>query len=365
MDLMVATGCREKNKSKGGVAMDGVEFFKPGRPTRSSFAPWRRGVLAILGLIAVAAICSVAHPAQAQDSNYPTRPIRLVVSFPPGGGIDGVARLFADKLSTVLHQSVIVENRGGAAGSIAGKQVASAAPDGYTILVGSNSMVINQIVNPKSGLDVEHDLLAIASVAKQAIIIVTPPDLKVGSLKELIALAHQRPLTYGTPGAGSIPHLLIEELLEKIPGAKMTHVPFQGAGPALTATIAHQVDVGSMTLPPAIPLVKAGKLHGLAVTIPARSAALPQVPTTAEAGFPEVLGTAWAGIFVPLKTPKPIAKRIEDAILEVAAMPAIKERLIQLGYETASTPGAQFQKELSAETRMWKEVIAKSTLQPK
>lgn len=325
-------------------------------------APGRRW---LRGLFVFAAICATLGTAQAQDSAYPSRPIHLVVSFPPGGGIDGVARLFADKLSGVLHQSVVVENRGGAAGSIAGKQVASAAPDGYTVLVGSNSMVINQIINPKSGLDVEHDLMALASVAKQAIIVVTPSDLKVGSLKELIALARERPLTYGTPGAGSIPHLLIELLVEKLPGVQLTHVPFQGAGPALTAAIAHQVDIGSMTLPPAVPLVKAGKLHALAVTIPQRSAALPDVPTTAEAGFPEVVGTAWAGIFVPLKTPPAVAKKIENAILEVAAMPSIKQRLTELGYETAATPGVQFQKEISEETRMWADVVAKSTLKPK
>jgi tripartite-type tricarboxylate transporter receptor subunit TctC len=328
--------------------------------------PRRRQVLRpIVALLACTLAGTIFGQAQAQDSNYPSRPVRLVVSFPPGGGIDGVARLFAEKLSGVLHQSVVVENRGGAAGSIAGKQVASATPDGYTILVGSNSMVINQIVNPRSGLDVQHDLMALAAVARQAIIIVTPPDLKVGSLKELIALARQRPLTYGTPGAGSIPHLLIELLLEKLPGVKLTHVPFQGAGPALTATIAHQVDIGAMTLPPSVPLVKAGKLHALAVTIPQRSAALPQVPTTAEAGYPEVLGTAWAGIFVPLKTPQPIAKRIEQAILQVAGMPDIQQRLITLGYEVTTTGSAQFQKELATETQMWTDVVAKSTLKPK
>jgi tripartite-type tricarboxylate transporter receptor subunit TctC len=328
------------------------------RTRRARLAAWTVAALVVI------TACAAFTRAQAQDS-YPSRPVRLVVSFPPGGGIDGVARLFADKLSGVLHQSVVVENRGGAAGSIAGKQVAGAAPDGYTVLVGSNSMVINQIVNPKSGLDVEHDLLALANIAQQAIIIVVPPDLKVNSLKELIALARERHLTYGTPGAGSIPHLLIELLLEKLPDVKLTHVPFQGAGPTLTAAIAHQVDIGAMTLPPAVPLVKAGKLHALAVTIPQRSAALPQVPTTAEAGYPEVVGTAWAGIFVPLKTPAPVAKKIEEAILAVAAMPAIRQRLVELGYEAAATPGAQFQKEISAETKMWTEVVANSTLKPK
>jgi tripartite-type tricarboxylate transporter receptor subunit TctC len=146
---------------------------------------------------------------------------------------------------------------------------------------------------------------------------------------------------------------------------KLAPVPFPGAGPTLTAAIAHQVDIGAMTLPPAVPLVKAGKLHALAVTIPQRSAALPQVPTTAEAGYPEVVGTAWAGIFVPLKTPAPVAKKIEEAIRAVAARPAVRQRLVERGYEAAATPGAQFQKEISEETKMWTEVVAKSTLKPK
>lgn len=321
----------------------------------------RRGILAFAGL----AICAWLAPAQAQQDGYPSRNIRLVVGFPPGGGIDVVARLFAERISGILKQTVFVENRGGAAGGLAGKQVASAAPDGYTMLAGSNSMVINQILHPKSGLDVERDLYPVASVARQAIIIVAAPDFKVGSLKELLDIARERPVIYGTPGAGSIPHLLIEQIASMNPGIQVTHVPFQGAAGALTAAMANQIQVASTTLPPAIPLVNAGKLRGLAVTTPTRSRALPQVPTTGEAGFPTILGAAWAGIFVPAKTPKPIVARLEDAILKVSEMPDVKEKLNTLGFDAVILSGNQFRQYLSDEIKTWTDVVAKSSLKPR
>jgi tripartite-type tricarboxylate transporter receptor subunit TctC len=297
--------------------------------------------------------------AQAQQGAYPSRPVRLIVSFPPGGGLDIIGRLFAEKMTGILGQPVIVENRAGAAGAVAGKQVASADPDGHTILVASNSMVINQIMNPKSGLDTERDLHPVANVFPQAIIIVTSPELKVGSLKELIEAARTRPLNFGTPGPGSIPHLLFEQFLATIPGVKMTHVPFQGAGPALTAAMAGQVEVASVTLPPSVGLVNSGKVRGIAVTTAERSKALPNIPTTTEAGFPAVVGTAWCGFFVPAKTPKPIADRLSAVFLQVAAMPDVQERLGKLGFEPTNISGDRFQRELSQEIKAWTEVVEK------
>ena len=301
-------------------------------------------------------------PAAAQDKPYPSHTVRLVVGFPPGGGVDAVARMFADKMTVLLKQPVVVENRGGAAGSIAGKQVAATEPDGYTVLVNSNSMVISALMNPKSGLVVERDLHAIASVAPQAIIIVAAPNVKAGSLNELIALARTRSLNYGTPGPGSIPHLVIEQLLSTLPGVKMQHIPFQGAAAALTAAVANQIDIASVTLPPAAPLVTAGKVHGIAVTSATRAAALPQIPTAKESGYPTIVATAWSGFFVPPKTPQAITDRLEQTILQVAAMPDIKEKLAQLGFEPTGTPGAQFRGELSSEIKTWSAVLEKANL---
>jgi len=323
----------------------------------------RRQALATLtGAIAFLAAMGCAilpFPAAAQQGAYPSRTIRLVVSFPPGGGLDIIARMFAEKMTGILGQPVVVENRAGAAGAVAGKQVAAAAPDGYTVLVASNSMIVNQIMNPKSGLDTERDLLGVASVAPQAIVIVASPELKAGTLKDLIEVARTRSLNFGTPGPGSIPHLLFEQLLAALPGVKMTHVPFQGAGPALTGAMTNQVEVASVTLPPSVGLVRANKVKGIAVTTKARSKALPDIPTTTEAGFPSVVGTAWCGFFVPAKTPKAIADRLSAVFLQVAAMPDIQERLGKLGFETATTPGDQFQRDVSQEIKTWTAVVEK------
>jgi tripartite-type tricarboxylate transporter receptor subunit TctC len=314
-------------------------------------------------LLCTGALFGAFGPAAAQDSAYPTRPVRIVVGFPPGGGVDAVARIFADKMSGLFGQPVVVLNHGGAAGSIAGNLVAAEAPDGYTVLVNSNSMLIFSLMNPNAGFDVARDLQAVASAAPQAIIIVAAPDMKVSSLGELIALARTRRLTYGSPGSGSIPHLVVEQLLSTVaPGVQMQHVPFQGAEQALTAVMANQIDIASVTLPPAAPLVTAGKVKGIAVTSAARSAAVPQIPTAAESGYPTIVATTWTGFFVPPKTPQAVVDRLEQTILQVAAMPDVKAKLAGLGFEPTSTPGAQFRAELPTEIKTWNAVLEKANL---
>ena len=315
-----------------------------------------------LAMLAGAAL-GAAVPAPAQD-NFPARTIRLVVSFPPGGGVDAVARLFADKLAPMLGQPVVVENRGGASGTIAGNQVAAASPDGYTVLVASNSMLVAQVMNPRTGLDIVRDLRAIASTAPQAVIVVTRPDIPAASLADLIALARTRQLNYGSPGAGSVPHLVIEHLFTAISNARMEHIPFPGAAQALTGALSSQVEAAVVTLPPAVALVASGKLKGIAVTTPARAAALPDVPTTTEAGYPNVVVTVWNGFFVPAKTPKAIADKLGAAILEVAAMPDIKQKLAQLGFEPTSIAGEQFQRDVVKELTTWSEIVEKAGIKP-
>jgi tripartite-type tricarboxylate transporter receptor subunit TctC len=233
---------------------------------------------------AVGILCSLlllaAGPAAAQDN--PSRPVRLVVSFPPGGGVDAVARLFADKMSALLGQTVVVENRGGASGIIAGKQVAGAEPDGTSVLIASNSMVVAQVMSPNVGLDIARDLKALASVAPQAIIIAAQPDFAANTLQELVAAAKARRLNYGSPGAGSVPHLLGVYLFGSLAGVTLEHIPFPGAAQALTALLGKQIDLAMVTLAPAVTLVADGKMKGILVTTPERSAALPKVPTAAE-----------------------------------------------------------------------------------
>ena len=238
--------------------------------------------------LVLAGFAALAAPAAAQDA-YPSRNVRLLVSFPPGGGVDAVARLFADKMAAILGQTVVVENRGGAAGLIAGRAVAAADPDGYTVLVATNSMVVAQLLNASPGLSIERDLQAVASVAPQANILVAAPDLPVTTLKDVVALAEKRPLNYSSPGTGSVPQLLLAHLITTLPNAKITHVPFPGAAQALTATMSSQTELSVVTLPPAVPLVTSGKLKGLAVTTPQRSAAVKDVPTVVEAGYPSLV----------------------------------------------------------------------------
>ena len=238
----------------------------------------------------------------------------------------------------------------------------SEEPDGYSVLVNSNSMVIYSLMTPKAGLVVERDLYAVAAAAPQAIVLAGAPNLPANNLKELVALAKTRPLNYGSPGTGSIPHLVIEQLLTTLPGVQLQNVPFQGAAPALTAAMSNQIDLASVTLPPAAPLVQSGKLKGIAVTSATRAAALPDVPTATESGFPAITATAWSGFFVPPKTPKAVVDKLEQAILQAAALPDIKEKLTALGFEPTSTPGAQFRVELSAEIKTWSAVLEKANL---
>ncbi len=314
---------------------------------------------------AALALCvlGLAHGmANAQEPAFPSRPVRFVVGFAAGGGVDVVARLFADKLPSLIGQPVVVENRGGAAGTIAARQVLAAEPDGYTVLVNSNPMLINQVMNPGLGLDIERDLRPIASIAPQSVIIAAAPDLPVASLDQLIALARRRKLNYGTPGAGSLSHLAVEYLFTSLSGARMEHIPFTGAAPALTAAVASQVEVASTTMPPAVALVNSAKLKGIAVTSATRSAVLPQVPTVAEAGLQGLPVTAWTGLFVRARTPDAAVSRLTEAVLRVAEMPEVKARLAQLGFEPTSIAGDQFGRDLSAELKMWAEVVEKAKI---
>jgi len=314
----------------------------------------------VLSMLALAA--PALSTADAQEAAWPSRTVRIISGFAPGGGADTVARLFAERLTAILGQPVVVENRAGAAGGIAGRQVAGAAPDGYTLLLTSNGMMINQIMNPSLGLDIERDLAPVASVAPQAVIIVTSPDLPATSLASLIGLAKARSLNYGTPGAGSVSQLVVEQIFATQAGARMTHVPYPGAAPTLTAAMSNQVEVASTTLPPAVSLVKSGKLKGIAVTSAVRSVALPDVPTVVEQ-MPQGLSVSvWSGLFVPVRTPQAIVNKLTDAVLKIADMPDTKEKLAQFGYEPTSVGAAQFKQELAREFRMWSDVVAKTGL---
>jgi tripartite-type tricarboxylate transporter receptor subunit TctC len=320
---------------------------------------WRR---LSAGLLVLGVTFASSSALQAQPVDYPNRPIKLVVGFPPGGGVDVIARIFADKLAVLLKQPVYVENRPGASGSIAGRQVATAEPDGYTVMVNSNSIVINQVLNPNTGLDIERDLVAVVSVAPQPNLIAAAPDLPVKSLSELIALARAKKLLFGSPGLGSIPHLVVEYLFTSLSELRLDHVPYPGAAQALTAVMTSQIELASVTMPPAVQLVQAGKVKPIVITSAKRAAALPDVPTVAESGYPGFEIVTWTGFFMPANTPKPIIERFEKAALEVANMPEIRDRLVTLGFDTASTSGERFRSDIAAELKRWTEVVQKAKI---
>ena len=312
--------------------------------------------------LAAALALPCAAPLHAQRAAYPSSPVKIIVGFPPGGGVDVIARLIATKMPGVWGQPVVVENRPGAASIVATRFVASAPADGYTILINSSSMIVNQVANANAGYDIERQLIPILNVAWQPNIIAAAPTLPVSSLADVIALARTRKMSYGTPGQGSVPHLAAVYLFNMLAKTDALHVPYSGAAPALTALMGNQVELGVMTLPPAVPHVKAGKVKGIAVTSAKRAAALSDVPTVAESGFSGYDVNVFSGFFMPAETPKAAVDRFREAVLAVIAMPDVKEQLVTLGFGPADTSGEEFRRLVSDEIRQWTKVAQATNL---
>lgn len=320
----------------------------------------RRAVAACLphAAMLLAFLALATGDAAAQDKRISAQPIRFMVAFAPGGGADVIARFLADKMGSALGQSVVVENRPGAAGVIAARQVVGLEPNGLTVLVASNPLLISEIIKPSGNFQMERDLAPVASVAPQSIVITAAPELPANSLKELMALAKTKNLNYATTGAGSLSHLAVAYLLMSQPGVKMQHIPFSGSAPALTAVMSGQVEVASSTVPPTLGLISGGKLKAIGIASDKRSGMLPNVPTYAESGFPALPLTAWTGFFVSKGTPKEMVERLSKAITEVAALPEAQAKFRELGFETTSSDATKFTSELAAETKIWTDVVS-------
>ena len=321
---------------------------------------------ALMGGIAATAL---ATPAFAQA--WPARPIRLVVGFPPGGTTDLAARVLLEPLTTRLGQSVVVENRpGGSGGNIGADVVAKAEPDGYTILMQTvSSGAINHGLYRERMPHKAEDFAGVARVVKVPNAIFVNNNLPVRTLRELVDLAKRQPgkLNIGSSGVGTSLHMT-GELLKQAAGIDMTHVPFRGAGPMLQEIIAGRVEVGVDNLPSVIGHLREGRLRPLAVTTATRTPALPDVPTTAEAGFPAVEATAWFGVTAPARTPQPIVDRLAREINACLADPAVWAKLADLGGQKPdltpdglSTP-ATFQRFIDAEIVKWAEVVRRGNI---
>ena len=307
-------------------------------------------------IIACFLACAVS-PAFAQ--NYPTKPVRFIVPFAPGGGSDLVARTVAQKLTEALGQTVVVDNRTGAAGSIGAELAAKSPPDGHTLLLGSNGpLAINPHLYPKLPYDAERDFAPVALVTVMPFLLVTHPALPVRSVKELVALAKSRPgqLNYGSPGNGSTTHLA-NELLKSMTGISIAHVPYKGVAPAATDLISGQTQMMSGDLSTLLPHVKSGRMRAIAVTSARRSSLLPDMPTIAESGVPGYEASGWFGVLVPAATPAAIVERLNTATVKGLAAADARDRLGALGGEVAGGSPAQFGAYVRQESAKWGKVI--------
>src|SRR5271169_1861945 len=280
-----------------------------------------RRIHAPLLAAALAAAFAGAHPATAQD--YPTRPITLVVPYSAGGGNDAMARVVANSMSKTLGQQIVIENRGGAGGSIATRQVAKASPDGYTLgLGGTGTLAIDPTLYPNAGYDPRKDFAPVGLIATSPLIILVNPSLPAHNVQELIALAKAQPgkLNYASAGRGSGIHLGTV-LFALTAGIELTHVPYRGTGPALTDLLGGHVALYFSSLPSAIAFVQSGKVRALAVTGPKRSPIFPELPTVAESGLPGYEAVLHYGIIAPAGTPKPIIAKLNAALRQAVQSP--------------------------------------------
>ena len=305
---------------------------------------------------AVAACMSLS--AAAADDIYPTRPVRLLVPFAPGGGADALSRIITPKMHDALGQAWVVDNRGGAAGNIAAETVAKAAPDGYTALMGFSTVLT---VNPslyKLPYSVTKDLQPVTLLATAQYILVIHPSVAATNLKDFIALAKQKPgsLNYASAGVGSPLHLAAE-LFKKRAGIDMAHLAYKGGGPAAVAVLAGEAQVLFASVASSIPQVKAGKLKALATTGTKRSKVVPDLPTIAESGFPGFDVSTWYALLVPARTSAAIVNKIRGAAIKAVALPDVQEAMSRQGLDVETSTPQELAARMSAETAVWAGVI--------
>jgi tripartite-type tricarboxylate transporter receptor subunit TctC len=306
----------------------------------------------------LAALVLACGASTALAQSYPSKPIRIVVGFTPGGGVDINARLLAPKLAEDFGQQVIVENRPGAGTNIANEFVARAAPDGYTLLINTAAVAINMSLYKKVGYDALRDFAPLSLFSMSPNILVVHVSVPVKNVKELIALARSRPgeLNFSSAGAGTTQHLA-GELFNLRAGTKMVHVPYRGSAPSLTALISGEVELTYANIPAISAHVKSGRLRPLANLGPKRSDQLPEVPTMREAGIKGVEVVVWYGVLAPAATPREIVVKLADAIARAARSPDTRQRLQDLGAEPVGNTPEEFGKLLREEVARWAEVV--------
>jgi tripartite-type tricarboxylate transporter receptor subunit TctC len=321
-------------------------------------------VAAFLGGFLAAAAALDSSPAAAQD--YPSRPIRLVVAFAPGGTTDFVARLVAGALKARLGQSVVVENKPGANGAIGADYVAKSEPDGYTLFFSTaGAIAINPSLRADLPYDPQRDFAAVAPVARNTVLFAASTRLKAATASDMIALARAKPgtITVGITGVGAISHLMLE-LLQANARISLQSVPYRGAGQAISDFVAGQIDAMSAEVPVVLPQIKAGKGRILAVASSERSDVLPQVPTFAELGYPDVVADNWTGMLAPARTPPAIVAKLNQALNAVVGDPEVERRLAEVGVSTTGGSAADLTALISRETERWRKVVTTLGVKP-
>lgn len=310
--------------------------------------------------VSLLAALAASIPASAQE--WPTKPIKLIVPFPPGGGTDILSRVVANHLTITLKQPIVVENKPGAGGNIGVDLAAKSASDGYTIVMGQTSnLAINPSLYQKLPYDPVKDLAPIALVADAPLALVVAADSKVKTLQDLIAAAKAAPgdLTFGSPGNGTVAHLA-GELLQKTAGIKLLHVPYKGSGPALIDLIGHRLDSFMSSVPTALSQINGGKVHALAVSSASRSPSLPNVPTIGEGGVAGFDTTTWFGILAPAATPAPVLARLNEAVNGALQSPEVKEKIAAEGGSAIGGSAEKFAALLKADLAKWAVVVKDS-----
>lgn len=312
-------------------------------------------------LLGMALIAPLAAASDSGAQSYPVKPVRMIVGFPPGGATDLVARAIQPRMSAALGRQVVIDNRAGANGIIAGELVAHAEPDGYTILFGHIGILVISPAIQKVPYDAFKDFAPIGQVVSLQNLIITHPTLAAKTLKELLALAKAKPgqINYASSGIGSPGHLAAV-LLESMADIKLSHIPYKGGAPAITDLLAGQVPVFFSVISTGVPHVQAGKARGLAVTGTQRAQAVPDIPTVAEAGVPGYAATNWYGLLAPAKTPKPVIDRINKEMVAALTAPEVAEGLKSRGIDATPSSPAEFAAFIRAENVKWSRIIKQS-----
>ena len=307
-------------------------------------------------LLAFAVLLCAAAAAAAQS--YPARPVRLVVGFPPGGGVDINARMLAPKLAEYLGQPVVVENKPGASTNIANDFVAKSAPDGYTLLINTAAIAINMSLFRNLPFDTLRDFAAVSMFSESPNVLVVPAKLPAQSVQELVALARKSPgkLNYSSAGVGTTQHLAAE-LFKLRTGTYIVHIPYKGSAPSLTALIAGEVDLSFANVPAIHGHVTTGRLRALATAAARRDAQLPDVPTMKEAGVEGVEVSVWYGVLAPAKTPPEIVHKVADGIIRATRDPEVRKRMLEQGAVPVGSTPEEFSKTLREEVARWAEVV--------